>query len=276
MSGSKLNNYSTLDNNITEMQLTEDASFVGLHTVSLTNYDTTGVPQIAAGSIVEVNGALYKFSSAETITGSPADGTVYIQIVPSGATCTAQYTNTVPTWSNAKQGFYGTGGAATYRYLEYQITKAGALYSDKKRISYDDNVIFDTVTSSNVYIGTLGVLSDASVLGNINLTGDLNITGVTVKDGANVLGFDIYGNNLRETATSVAVGGAGTGQSAHSIPGGAATSSKIVRMSVYSYGGSLTPKTLSVAGTITWDDTYIYVVGGTPLTTYYFRIIYND
>jgi hypothetical protein len=160
MAGNRLNNYDTLDNNITEMQLTEDASFVGKHTVSLTNYDTTGVPQIAAGSIVEVAGTLYKFNSAESIAGSPSDGNTYIQIVPGGATCTAQFTNTAPTWSDAKQGFYGTGAAATYRYLEYIMNKSGSTYIGKRTITYDDFInaigVYDlsaataTITTANI------------------------------------------------------------------------------------------------------------------------------
>lgn len=121
MSGALVNNYSQVDSNILEVQLTLDATRVGFHQVSLTNYDSTSESQIAAGSIIEVGGALYKFTANETITGSPSDGTVYIMIVPSGTTCTAQYTNTAPTWSDSKNGWYGTGGSAGYRYLEFSV-----------------------------------------------------------------------------------------------------------------------------------------------------------
>jgi len=132
MSGQKINNYSQLDTNILEVQLTLDQTRKGLHSVSLTNYDNTSAPQIAAGSVVEVNGALYKFTANETITGSPTDGTVYIMIVPSTTTCTAEYINTAPIWSDDKQGWYGTSGTSNYRYLEYIIYKSASSYYPKE------------------------------------------------------------------------------------------------------------------------------------------------
>jgi hypothetical protein len=183
MSGNKINNYSSVDSNITEMQLTEDASFIGLHTVSLTNYKTTTAPTIAAGSKVEVNGALYGFSSAETITGSPSDGVVYIIIIPAGATCTAQFTNTAPTWSDAKQGFYGTGGAATYRYLEYYMVKASASYT-KYRMTYDDVMIMATIAST---VGNITTLNSTTA----NIT-TANITTVNVSDWLRYTPTQIY------------------------------------------------------------------------------------
>lgn len=141
MSGTLINTYSQLDSDILAVQLTLDASRIGYHAVSLTNYDSTSESAIAAGSQIEVGGALYKFESEESITGSPSDGTVYIMIVPSGTTCTAEYTNTVPAWSDSKQGYYGTGASANYRYLEFALTKTGSTWEkdvlsrDKSRVS---------------------------------------------------------------------------------------------------------------------------------------------
>jgi len=172
MSGNKINNYSSIDSNITEMQLTEDASFVGMHQVSLTNYKTTTAPTIAAGSKVEVNGALYGFSSAETITGSPSDGVVYIFVIPNGATCTAQYTNTAPTWSDAKQGWYGTGGAATYRYLNYFMVKSGTSYT-KYVYEYDDKRISDVLSLVTSLSVPTAIITTANVT-TLNLTNSLD------------------------------------------------------------------------------------------------------
>lgn len=140
MAGSKVNDYSIGDSNIQSVMLTLDKAFKGFHQASLTNYNTTDESAIAAGSVVEVNGALYKFDSDESITGSPSDGTVYIYLVPSGDTVTAAYTNTAPTWSDSKQGWYGTGGNANYRYLEFALTKASAVWSNKRRIYYFYNI----------------------------------------------------------------------------------------------------------------------------------------
>ena len=128
MAGSKINDYNIGDANIQSVMLTLDKAYKGLHQVSLTNYDNTSESQIAAGSVVECGGALFKFDSNESITGSPSDGTVYIRLVPAGDTITAEYTKTAPTWSDSKQGWYGTGGDANKRYLEFVITRDSAVW----------------------------------------------------------------------------------------------------------------------------------------------------
>jgi hypothetical protein len=154
MSGSKINNYSQLDSNILEMQLTLDQTRKGLHQVSLTNYDNTSLPAIAAGSVIEVDDALYKFDSEEVIGGSPSDGTVYVKIIPSTTTCTAEFTNTAPTWSDSKQGWYGTTTSATHRYLEFVMAKATALYSNKRVFTHDDNIVLDILTATTINLTT--------------------------------------------------------------------------------------------------------------------------
>ena len=144
MSGSKVNDYSIGDENIQSVMLTLDKAYKGLHQVSLTNYDNTSESQVAAGSIIENNGGLYKFDSNESISGSPADGTVYIRVVSSGDNATLEYTNTAPTWSDSKQGWYGTGAEVNKRYLEFVITRDSAVWMKrsfaKKR---DEEIIKD-------------------------------------------------------------------------------------------------------------------------------------
>jgi hypothetical protein len=87
--------------------------------------DTT-VPAIAAGSKIEVNGALFTSATETAITGSPSDGAVYIYIDPSGPS--AVFTNTAPMWSDSKQGWYGTSGTANCRYVETLIFKISSAY----------------------------------------------------------------------------------------------------------------------------------------------------
>jgi len=172
MAGSIINTYTQLDTDILALQLTSDANFAGKHTVSLTNYNTTGLPAIAAGSIIEVSGALYEFTSDEAITGSPSNGAVYIQIIPGATTCTAAFTNTAPTWSDAKQGFYGTDAAANYRYLEYKMTKSGTSYGNKQRITYDDNL--DNLTANTITATTINA-TDLNVTDDLTLGDDLSL-----------------------------------------------------------------------------------------------------
>jgi len=157
MAVNQINFYSNSDVSIIDLMNTADASFIGTHTVSLTNYDNTSLPAIAIGSIVENNGALFKFTSETAITGSPSNGTVYIRLIPSGdpalgtATVTPTWTNTAPTWSDSKQGWYGTGGSANYRYL-FVMTKATTSYSKKRFLDYNykvDQLYVETLTIGN-------------------------------------------------------------------------------------------------------------------------------
>jgi len=144
MSVIQKNFYSNSDVSIIDLMNTTDSTFKGRHQVSLTNYDNTSLPAIAIGSIVENNGSLFEFTSETAISGSPSDGSVYIYLVPSGdpalgtAIITPTFSNVAPTWSDSKQGWYGTGGSANYRYLEYKMTKASSNYKDKRSISNDN------------------------------------------------------------------------------------------------------------------------------------------
>lgn len=103
---------------------------IGLMELSLTNYNNTSLPAIAAGSIIEVAGSLYQFASETAISGSASAGMNYIYMVPSGSDLTPTWTTTAPTWDAAKQGWYGTGGAATYRYVA-SVYLSGANYVGK-------------------------------------------------------------------------------------------------------------------------------------------------
>jgi hypothetical protein len=132
MAGSQINSYAIGDVNLTSVMTTLDATRIGFCAVSLTNYATTGVPAIAAGSKIEVDGALFKFDAEEAIGGSPSNGTVYIKLIPAGTSITAEFTNTAPTWSTEKQGWYSpTAGEESYRYLPFGMTKSGSSYSSK-------------------------------------------------------------------------------------------------------------------------------------------------
>jgi len=168
MAGSKVSNFAIGDLNIQSVMLTLDKTFKGQHQVSLTNYNTTAVSRVAAGSVIEIGGALYTFDSNESITGTPSDGTVYIMAVPSGDSVTCAYTNTAPTWSDSKQGWYGTGGTANNRYLEFVLTKTGTFY-EKVRLG---EVICSMTNSGNVTTSSSGTrfdIFDSSFYDNLKM-----------------------------------------------------------------------------------------------------------
>jgi len=94
------------------------SSLLGYQGISLTNFATSAVSQIAAGSKVEVAGAFFTFTSAQTITGWSSisdDATAYIICTPSGTAgsqiLTPSWSSTVPVWSTSKQGWYVTSGS---------------------------------------------------------------------------------------------------------------------------------------------------------------------
>lgn len=136
----KISNFAEGDVNLTALMQTMNAVYKGFGKVSLTEFDTALEPKIAAGSVIEVNGALYYFEENEEISGSPSNGTVYVRLVPSSDSNSddfvyAEFTNTAPTWSDEKQGWYDATGE--YRYIPFKMSKYGSLYYDKRFLIFE-------------------------------------------------------------------------------------------------------------------------------------------
>lgn len=124
MSLSQINSYGIGDTDLTSMMETLDRQRRGYQAMSLRNFGNPNEPKIAAGSVVELGGALFKCESDESISGWSGisnDSDVYIKLVPSGQTATAAFTTAVPTWSDSKQGWYRYLGNERY---------IGGLYKD--------------------------------------------------------------------------------------------------------------------------------------------------
>ena len=185
MAGAKVNNYSIGDSNIESVMLTTDQIYKGKSQISLTEMSTTTVPKIAAGSWIENNGTLFKFDSDETLTGSPSDGIVYIRIVPSTTTCTAELTNTAPTWSDSKQGWYGTSTYANYRYLPFWMVKSSAVYWKSNKIHsarFVNHVsgVFDGSVGTQSGITTGTYTRDPVLVDGIDALGEISSSGITI------------------------------------------------------------------------------------------------
>jgi len=130
MSLSQINDYGIGDVNLTSLMETLDRQRRGYQAISLTHYDDNLEPKIAAGSIVELGGALFKCEADESITGWAGignDNDVYIKLVPSGTTATAAFTTAAPTWSTSKQGWY----VGNDRYIGGLRKDAGGNYTKK-------------------------------------------------------------------------------------------------------------------------------------------------
>jgi hypothetical protein len=124
-----------------------DSQRRGYHQVTLTEIDTTTIPQVAAGSMVEVGGSLYEADNNETIDTSfevdPAVGgadTYYICLVPTTGVVTPSWTTYAPEWSDAKQGWYGDGVnvAANCRYVAKCVYDGSSDYTNKEYINYNN------------------------------------------------------------------------------------------------------------------------------------------
>ncbi len=100
----------------TDFSVMVNDTMQGFISLSLTNYDTTDVPLIAAGGKVEVAGSLYSFSSSEDITGSLSTEQNYIMVTTSSSSITASYTTDVPVWVPSKSGWYDSS-TGSLRYM---------------------------------------------------------------------------------------------------------------------------------------------------------------
>lgn len=109
-----------------ELNLRE-LSMKGYDGISLTEWASgdTDRPQIAAGSVIEIDGAIAKFTAQTAIAdeGGIADGWCYIKFVVSGSDVVPTLTNTFGTWDTAKQGFYDGND----RYSLHVMYRSGAI-----------------------------------------------------------------------------------------------------------------------------------------------------
>jgi hypothetical protein len=119
---------------------------LGFMSMSLTNFETTGEALIASGSVLDVNGTVYQFTSNESVTGWSNIATaenVYIKVVPSGDSITASYTGTGPTFDQAKGGWYDSND----RYIGWLRKDSSGDYRYKHTLPVEqiDPILFTEV-----------------------------------------------------------------------------------------------------------------------------------
>jgi hypothetical protein len=128
--------------------------------VSLSDWTATTVSQYSAGSKIECGGSMYGVTSLENMGtvgewGAIANSTlVYSYFNPSSVDF--HFTSTAPTWSEAKQGYYGTGGSATYRYIS-------SIYKDSTGAYAQKTILIDRehgITSTGVNLGSAAANAD--------------------------------------------------------------------------------------------------------------------
>ncbi len=95
--------------------------------ISLTNFATSTVCAIAAGSVVEIDGAMFHFAAEASVSGAIATGLNYIICSVTGTTAEPYWSqDAASVYDTAKQGFY----TAAERYVA-GCTSDGATYDNK-------------------------------------------------------------------------------------------------------------------------------------------------
>lgn len=116
-----------------------ERTYKGYDGVSLTEWaaGNTTRPEIAAGSVIEIDGSPFYYATDETIVdgGGLIDGWCYIKHVVSGSNVTPTLVNTFGTWDTAKQGFYDGND----RFSLFAMYRSGAItkiFTEKDEIDY--------------------------------------------------------------------------------------------------------------------------------------------
>lgn len=213
MAGTKINNFSESDKNLTALMATEQAMTIGHFAISLSEMETAVYPVIKAGSIIEVGGSLYNFTSDETIINQAVDGKTYVKLIPSESGLTAVLTNTAPVWSAAKRGWYGEGTSAGHRYIATLI-KSGTLYTNKKYLTLENRDRFkESKTSSGYSTGlstfTVNVVFSGIVSAITSFSYDIEyrfgLTSISGIGTSNTLTFTFLAETAIDTGFSIFV-----------------------------------------------------------------------
>jgi len=148
----------------------------GYEAVTISNYSATTEPAVQAGSKLEISGDIYEFTLT-SITGwsGIANSTqAYIKFVPAGSACTVEFTDSAPTWSDAKQGWYDGNDRyifAVYKDGSGNYTKKSYLPIKLLRRLYGNTYIDGDVTAEE----GLTANANSSVNADLLVTDDLTV-----------------------------------------------------------------------------------------------------
>ena len=183
MATDKINNYSIGDNNFESVMLTLDQTFRNKH--DCYSFSATA---LKAGSVIEINGSLYPVTQDVTLPDMTSNK--YLMAVPTSAgTFTLLATSTAPTWSDSKQGFYGTSTTANYKYIA--VKEGSTIYKYNDRPFYVGAIFADSINMSGNITTAGNIACD-----NITTTGDIDCEDITCDD-IDANGLDCYTTDLR-------------------------------------------------------------------------------
>lgn len=206
MTASRINNYSPSTSVLDSVITSVDYGLVGAMALSLTNYTSTIRPSVASGSIVDIAGNLFEFSTENSIstTGiiSTAACDYYIKLVPSSSECSVQFSTVVPTWRTDYQGYYENSTSINRFIGEMYFT--GSDYVDK-RLYYGANImktdiVFGLLVSTNSATSTAGITYTVPMDNYIK-----QVTSIRVLGALNNFPGSVYLSSYQVASTSVSV-----------------------------------------------------------------------
>lgn len=153
----KISNYSISNQDASALMVTEDTQRIGLMRFIMLNQSNTATPGMMLGSIVEVNGALFRNITADEVctyhdasgneypaTSAP-DGTLYIVMIPDDNSCKCvlkTLTTTGKYFDNVRCGYYET---ATQNRVIGSCVKSGSSFSKKRLYTFNDPVADNSI-----------------------------------------------------------------------------------------------------------------------------------
>ncbi len=147
MAVTKVSDFGIGDSNLTAMMASINKSYKGKSEITLSNYDNDTAPAVKVGSTFDCNGAIYLVeTSDETPSGySGITNDTMFYLVFDVSALGFVYTETAPTWSDSKQGWYN--GNDRYFFSMYKDS-GGTLYQQKYLLSQQNNIYYTDIIKS--------------------------------------------------------------------------------------------------------------------------------
>jgi len=178
-----------------EMKAEIQGTYVGKADITISEFDSTAAPDVKVGSKFEVSGALFKVLTAdETPTGYAgisSSTTFYLVYDSSGEAFV--YTEVAPTWNDALQGWYGTGGEANDRYFFSMYKDSGdTLYENKSFLGSINRVLTKVIAIGDWDMSAATGTSFVTITSGLAQEKVLNVSVMIIQDGStNIRPLDV-------------------------------------------------------------------------------------
>jgi len=125
------------------------SGLIGYQGISLTDFTLSSASLIATGSAIEIAGAYFKATvditpNASSWTAITSNTTAYLTLTASGTAgsqiLSAAWTNTAPTWSTSKQGWYASA-ASVVRVVATAYKNGATSYLGKRILNNEQDIL---------------------------------------------------------------------------------------------------------------------------------------